>query len=1048
MNDREKKAGATPAATASTERREVAVVRILAGGTRQVRSTFHFDDVLTSFSSQEDVFRATLQPLVGQATTAEFVVVVVTGRSERTTYYTVHEWTVATVDVVVMAVTPRIAMLVIFSASIAQVLAGYETTAFAYGQTGTGKTCCTQLCWPWDQHAGLLLFRGRGLVPRTAAAVLEALAHPEFTESTVTVSYLEIYNEELSDLLATAERHPKLDLKDIGSGRGVCCQGLSEVEVHNMDDILEVVRRAQEKRRVAETRVNARSSRSHSIFTMKVRCQRRVAGGELENQGKLHLVDLAGSECAKKGGFIYPEDASQAARLLAGQEEERERRSINQSLLTLGRVITALREGSGRVPYRDSKLTRLLQDALGGRCKTVIIATISPALAAVEETISALSYAEQAAGIKNRPVASSLLRTATVASAARAADVSSSSGLGASDWAELEMKVTYLAQELEEAQVALGRKYQEAQEEAERAARAEARMEGLAEELRKAKLKTQEQAFAKERFASCASDQHQVALGLQTALSVSEQHAVDLEQRIAIAKEQHRAAQARAKEMCRSLEEGGARRLQELLPLPRPEVTKRLTQEKEGSLGGGPREVAETEAVILETSSAQKAAMLELKELHHRQRCCLVGLGEQLQGPHRSSTHEALQELSAKAKESLVEGVKDAQTTLGSLELALQKAAQVAAEGAGSVTKEAEEAQRSFAEHTQQLQKTLASQRRALAASAARTSEALKAACEAVSELSALSDASLAETAHAVTGLQAVHEETRPRLWLVRDPRNVFFFFFFLPLFQRLRLDTVVMFQAVAGLTCGLLAPAKEILQKLCEKAKCNADAVKEETGSGARALESHQQQKRWDSIAEVQGKCVEDEDKMIQTASDAAASIEEEADRHVEANNVEIHTLQGRALSGVRALRSGAATALEEQRATVQRFVEGAEAGVLGEEIPKRPMADVSETTPVPSEETILAEFQKSCLTKTVCSSNANLVQSVAVALRSSRQGNLDPAEITNIESALRALDIPAQERPVWAAGASRGLFLVFEGLDRSGKSTQSKKIANYLEK
>eukprot|EP00439_Symbiodinium_sp_Y106_P003211 s87_g1.t1 len=260
----------------------------------KVRSTFHFDDVLTSFSSQEDVFRATLQPLVGQ------------------------------------------------------VLAGYETTAFAYGQTGTGKT--------YTMEGQLDSAEGRGLVPRTAAAVLEALAHPEFTESTVTVSYLEIYNEELSDLLATAERHPKLDLKDIGSGRGVCCQGLSEVEVHNMDDILEVVRRAQEKRRVAETRVNARSSRSHSIFTMKVRCQRRVAGGELENQGKLHLVDLAGSECAKKGGFIYPEDTSQAARLLAGQEEERERRSINQSLLTLGRVITALREGSGRVPYRDSKL--------------------------------------------------------------------------------------------------------------------------------------------------------------------------------------------------------------------------------------------------------------------------------------------------------------------------------------------------------------------------------------------------------------------------------------------------------------------------------------------------------------------------------------------------------------------------------------------------------------------------------------------------------------------------------------------------------------------
>ena len=124
-----------------------------------------------------------------------------------------------------------------------------------------------------------------------------------------------------------------------------------------------------------------------------------------------------------------------------------------------------------------------------------------------------------------------------------------------------------------------------------------------------------------------------------------------------------------------------------------------------------------------------------------------------------------------------MEGVKDAQTTLGSLELALQKAAQVAAEGAGTVTKEAEEAKRSFAEHTQKLQKSLASQRQALAASAARTSEALKAASEAVSELSALSDASLAETAQAVTGLQVVHEETRPPFSCrkVRDPRRSVF---------------------------------------------------------------------------------------------------------------------------------------------------------------------------------------------------------------------------------------------------------------------------------
>ncbi|CAE7387630.1 tmp1 [Symbiodinium natans] len=648
--------------------------------------------------------------------------------------------------------------------------------------------------------------------------------------------------------------------------------------------------------------------------------------------------------------------------------------------------------------------TRLLQDALGGRCKTVIIATISPALAAVEETISALSYAEQAAGIKNRPVASSLLRTATVASAARAADVSSSSGLGASDWAELEMKVTYLSQELEEAQVALGRKYQEAQEEAERAARAEARMEALAEDLRKARLKAKEQTFVKERFASCASDQHEVALRMQSALTVSEQHSLDLEQRIAVAKEQHRASQARAREMCRLLQESGPKRLLELLPSPRAEVTARAARESSGQ--EGPASAGETEAVILETGSSQKAAMLELKELHHRQRCCLVGLGEQLQGPHRNATHEALQELSANAKESLVHGAQDAQTTLGALEASLRQAAEAAAEGAGTLNQEAKEAQQSFADRARELLETLASQRRSLSDSAKRTSAALAKASEAVAELSSLSDSSLQGAAEAVTSLQSAHTE---------------------------------------------------ILEKLRDKATRNAEAVKAETCSGGRALESHQQQadaalaaaqKRWDSITQVQTKCVEDEDKMIQTANDASASIEEEAERHLEANAKEIQSLQGRALSGVRSLRSGAVTALEEQRATVHRFVEGAEAGVLGEEIPKRPEAEVSEAAPLPSEEQILAEFQASSLSKSVGNSNASLVQSVAAALRSSKQANLEAAEVANIETALRSLDMPLEERPTWGAGGSRGLFLVFEGLDRSGKSTQSRKIASHLEK
>ncbi|CAJ1375836.1 unnamed protein product [Effrenium voratum] len=919
MNEREKKAGATPAATASTERKEVAVVRIFAGGTRQVRSTFHFDDVLTSFSSQEDVFRSTLQPLVGQ------------------------------------------------------VLAGYETTAFAYGQTGTGKT--------YTMEGQLDSSEGRGLVPRTAAAVLEALAGAEFTESTVTVSYLEIYNEELSDLLSTAERHPKLDLKDVGGGRGVLCQGLSEVEVHSMQDILEVVRRAQEKRRVAETRVNARSSRSHSIFTMKVRCRRAVAGGELENLGKLHLVDLAGSECAKKG-YLYPDAQAQDpsfARVMAG-EEERERRNINQSLLSLGRVITALREGSGRVPYRDSKLTRLLQDALGGRCKTVIIATISPALAAVEETISALQYAEQAAGIKNRPVASSLLRTATVASAARTVhDVSSSSGLGASDWAELEMKVTYLSQELEEAQVALGRKYQEAQEEADRAMKAEARLEQLAQELRKAQLSCEEQSFAKERFASLAAGRHEAAVGLKSVLKAADEHRLQLEQRISLATEQIRTSQSHREEKCRTIEHDIHAKLQQLLPAPPSEVRE---QAQEVSIAASP---AETESMILETSSVHKAALASLSEEQQRQRQCVAGLAERVRR-QRAETHGALADLSGAARDDLAQSAAQAATTLGAAEAALRSAA-AAAQG-GSAACEA-------------LRAAVATQKAALSAAAERAAAALAAASAAVGELSGISDTSLTSAMEAITSLE--------------DMQN-------------------------------------EVLSQIKQEASESADKVQDEASSGSKALESHrshaleaeeQARKSWDSVGEVLCRHAGEEDAMIQEAETTSERVEQAASEQVANCTAKTTNTQGRALGGVQALRQGAESALQQQMSEVNSFVESTKACILDEPLePYRAEIPQVCLPPLPSEDQILAEFQSSRLPM-----SAGLVQTVSAALRSAKQ-TLNAVQLTAVQEAMQLLDTPLEDKPKWGAAQARGLFLVFEGLDRSGKSTQSKKLEAHLQK
>lgn len=921
MNDKEKKAGATPAATASTERKEVAVVRILAGGTRQVRSTFHFDDVLTSFSTQEDVFRATLQPLVGQ------------------------------------------------------VLAGYETTAFAYGQTGTGKT--------YTMEGQLDSVEGRGLVPRTASAVLEALATSEFTESSVTVSYLEIYNEELSDLLACSDRHQKLDLKDVGGGRGVCCQGLSEVEVHSMEDILEVVRRAQEKRRVAETRVNARSSRSHSIFTMKVKCQRAVAGGELENQGKLHLVDLAGSECAKKGGLIYSEDVSAAARMLAGQEEERERRSINQSLLTLGRVITALREGSGRVPYRDSKLTRLLQDALGGRCKTVIIATISPALASVEETISALSYAEQAAGIRNRPVASSLLRTATVSAQQRSvtshghADVSSNSGLGASEWAELEMKVTYLSQELEEAQVALGRKYQEAQEEAERAHRAEVRLDQTISELRKVQLSCEEQTFAKQRFASLAAGRHEAVMSLQNSLATMDRHRVSLEKHLQSAKDQHRTSQSRASEFCQQLQQQLPEKVQ---PLENP----RVVEEK-----------------ISQMTSIQSATLGELQQDQGQQCENLTALTSKLQ-THRGVRNETVGQACAEAKTEILENLSQTTATLQSIEAALCSAQRVSTATSSSAAQRADGAAAAFAAAAQRLRQRVASQRQRLDETGQRSRAALRAAEEAVVELTEVSEESLKEALEVVDQLEQMQ---------------------------------------------------MEVLKEMKEEANQGAGNVEAAAASGTEAVELERQhaaqsaehaQQRWDSVTEALLEHAKEEEVLLQEAQQASQQIQQASAQRIATCAEKTQETQGDAVGAVQALRQGAVKALQEQCEEMQDFVEGNKASILDQDIPLRPDSLVPELKlpPIPSEEQLLSEFQTSRQPM-----SSGLIQSVTAALRNSKQV-LSPVQVSNIQEALKLLDLPLEDKPTWGSSATRGLFFVFEGLDRSGKSTQSKKLEEYLSK
>ncbi|CAO3573768.1 unnamed protein product [Mortierella alpina] len=267
-----------------------------------------------------------------------------------------------------------------------EVLTGYNCTIFAYGQTGTGKTFTME--GDLRDNFGECS-RDAGIIPRTLYSLFAALDRKE-TEYSVRVSFLELYNEEVKDLLTADEDRKAVKIFDSIKKQGPLVQGLEEVAVYSAAQGIDSLRKGSAKRTVAATKSNDKSSRSHGIFSITVHVKETTDDGEeLLKIGKLNLVDLAGSENIARSGA----EANQA----------KEAGRINQSLLTLGRVINSLVERSQHIPYRESKLTRLLEDSLGGKTKTCIIATISPARSCLEETISTLNYANRAKNIKNTP---------------------------------------------------------------------------------------------------------------------------------------------------------------------------------------------------------------------------------------------------------------------------------------------------------------------------------------------------------------------------------------------------------------------------------------------------------------------------------------------------------------------------------------------------------------------------------------------------------------------------------------------------------------------
>ncbi|CDS09931.1 Putative Kinesin heavy chain [Lichtheimia ramosa] len=258
------------------------------------------------------------------------------------------------------------------------VTAGYNGTVFAYGQTGSGKTF-TMMGADIDDE------KTKGIIPRIVEQIFDSIMEaPSNIEFTVKVSYMEIYMEKVRDLLnPAAENLPIHEDKT----KGVYVKGLLEVYVGSSDEVYEVMRRGSNNRVVGYTNMNAESSRSHSIVVVTI-TQKNVDTGAAKS-GKLYLVDLAGSEKVGKTGA-------------SGQTLE-EAKKINKSLTALGMVINALTDGkSSHIPYRDSKLTRILQESLGGNSRTTLIINCSPSSYNEAETLSTLRFGVRAKTIKNK----------------------------------------------------------------------------------------------------------------------------------------------------------------------------------------------------------------------------------------------------------------------------------------------------------------------------------------------------------------------------------------------------------------------------------------------------------------------------------------------------------------------------------------------------------------------------------------------------------------------------------------------------------------------
>uniref|UniRef100_A0A8C3JED8 Kinesin-like protein n=1 Tax=Calidris pygmaea TaxID=425635 RepID=A0A8C3JED8_9CHAR len=268
---------------------------------------------------------------------------------------------------------------------VSEALIGYNGTIMCYGQTGAGKT--------YTMTGATAEYKHRGIIPRAIQQVFKAAAHSVDPFLTVRISYLEIYNETLFDLLATVASNGTSDMQMavVDCPQGVYVKGLSVHAVSHEEDALNLLFEGETNRVITEHTLNKNSSRSHCIFTIYIESRFRVfSDGKCVNS-KINLIDLAGSERLSKTG--------------SEGQVLKEATYINKSLSFLEQIIVALADPKrDHIPFRQSKLTHVLKDSLGGNCNTVLVANICGEAVHVEETLSSLRFATRMKWITTEPV--------------------------------------------------------------------------------------------------------------------------------------------------------------------------------------------------------------------------------------------------------------------------------------------------------------------------------------------------------------------------------------------------------------------------------------------------------------------------------------------------------------------------------------------------------------------------------------------------------------------------------------------------------------------